>query len=199
MELTFSPTSPYTRKVLILAHELGIADKIKLMPINPRADTERLVPLNPLSKIPALITDKGEVIYDSPVICEYLDTEFGENRFIPADERRWQVLTVAALADGVLDAAILVRNERMRKAEQQSPEWTNWQMKRVNTGLDRLEQTIDGFGDAVDLRHAAVAAALGYLILRMADDGLLKSRPKLMNWYKANSLRPSFQKTEPRD
>jgi glutathione S-transferase len=199
MELTFSPTSPYTRKVLILAHELGIADKIKLMPINPRADTERLVPLNPLSKIPALITDKGEVIYDSPVICEYLDTEFGESRFIPADERRWQVLTVAALADGVLDAAILVRNERMRKAEQQSPEWTNWQMKRVNTGLDRLEQMIDGFGDAVDLRHAAVAAALGYLILRMADDGLLKSRPKLMNWYKTNSLRPSFQKTEPRD
>ena len=199
MELTFSPTSPYTRKVLILAHELGIADKIKLMPINPRADTERLVPLNPLSKIPALITDKGEVIYDSPVICEYLDTEFGESRFIPADERRWQVLTVAALADGVLDAAILVRNERMRKAEQQSPEWTNWQMKRVNTGLDRLEQMIDGFGDAVDLRHAAVAAALGYLVLRMADDGLLKSRPKLMNWYKTNSLRLSFQKTEPRD
>ena len=199
MELTFSPTSPYTRKVLILAHELGIADKIKLMPINPRTDTERLVPLNPLSKIPALLTDKGEAIYDSPVICEYLDTEFGKNRFIPADARRWQVLTVAALADGVLDAAILIRNERIRKAEQQSPEWTAWQMKRVNTGLDRLEQVVDGFGDTVDLRHAAVASALGYLILRMSDDELLKSRPKLVNWYKTNSQRPSFQKTEPKD
>ena len=200
MELTFSPTSPYTRKVLILAHELGIADKIKLMPINPRTDTERLVPLNPLSKIPALITDGGETIYDSPVICEYLDAEFGKNRFIPAaGAARWQVLTVAALADGILDAAILVRNERLRKAEQQSPEWTAWQMKRVNTGLDRLEQMIEGFGDAVDLRHAAVASTLGYLILRMPDDGLLKTRPKLTNWYKANSQRPSFQKTEPKE
>ena len=199
MELTFSPTSPYTRKILILAHELGIADRIKLMPINPRADTERLVPLNPLSKIPALVTDKGEAIYDSPVICEYLDTEFGKNRFIPAGEQRWQVLTVAALADGILDAAILVRNERARKAEQQSPEWIAWQMKRVNNGLDRLEQLVGGFGEAVDLRHAAVASALGYLILRMPDDGFLKSRPKLANWYKTNSQRPSFQKTEPKD
>ena len=97
MELTFSPTSPFVRKVLIIAHELGIADKIKLVPTNPRADTERLVPLNPLSKVPVMITGKGEAIYDSPVICEYLDTEFGKNRFIPVGDRRWHILTVAAL------------------------------------------------------------------------------------------------------
>lgn len=199
MELTFSPTSPFVRKVLIIAHELGIADKIKLVPTNPRADTERLVPLNPLSKVPVLITAKGEAIYDSPVICEYLDTEFGKNRFIPVGDRRWHILTVAALADGILDAAILVRNERLRLAENQSAGWTDWQMKRVNTGLDRLEALIDGLGDGVDLRHAAIASALGYLILRMPDDGLLKSRPKLANWYKAIAQRPSFQKTEPKE
>jgi glutathione S-transferase len=199
MELTFSPTSPFMRKVMIIAHEIGIADKIKLVPINPRADTERLVLLNPLSKIPVLTTDKGEAIYDSPVICEYLDTEFGQNRFIPVGDRRWQVLTVAALADGILDAAILVRNERLRLAENQSAGWTDWQMKRVNTGLDRLEGLVDGLGDGVDLRHAAIASAIGYLILRMSDDGLLKSRPKLANWYKAIGQRPSFQKTEPKE
>src|SRR5207249_2286271 len=93
MELTFSPTSPYTRKVLIIAHELGITDKIRLVPTHPRTDTERLVPLNPLSKIPVLITDKGEAIYDSPVICEYLDAEFAKHRFIPAaGDLRWQVM-----------------------------------------------------------------------------------------------------------
>ena len=199
MELTFSPTSPFVRKVLIIAHELGIADKIKLVPTNPRADTERLVPLNPLSKVPVLITAKGEAIYDSPVICEYLDTEFGKNRFIPVGDRRWHILTVAALADGILDAAILVRNERLRLAENQSAGWTDWQMKRVNTGLDRLEALVDSLGDGVDLRHAAIASALGYLILRMPDDGLLKSRPKLANWYKAIAQRPSFQKTEPKE
>ena len=72
----------------------------------------------------------------------------------------YAILTVAALADGLVDAAILVRSERVRKAEQQSSEWIAWQMQRVNTGLDRLEQTVDGFGDTIDLRHVAVASAL---------------------------------------
>ncbi len=198
MELTFSPTSPYTRKALIIAHELGIADRIKLVPINPRTDTAKLVPLNPLSKIPVLLTDKGEAIYDSPVICEYLDTEFGKHRFIPAaGERRWQLLTVAALADGILDAAILVRNERLRQAEQQSPEWTDWQLKRINAGLDRLEQTIDSFGGDLDIRHIAVVSALGYLDYRMADDRFLEKRPRLTQWFKAISQRPSIKNTGP--
>ena len=200
MELTFSPTSPYTRKALIIAHELGIADKVKLMPINPRADTERLVPLNPLSKIPALITDSGEAIYDSPVICEYLDTAFGNYRFIPREgAERWRVLTIAALADGILDAAILVRNERARPAAQQSAEWTSWQMKRVNTALDRLEQTVGSLEGAFDLRHAAIVSALGYLDYRMSADGLFESRPKLAKWFAEIRKRPSVKKTEPKE
>ena len=72
-------------------------------------------------------------------------------------------------------------------------------MKRVNTGLDRLEALAESLGEDVDLRHAAIASTLGYLILRMPEDGLLKSRPKLANWYKAIGQRPSFQKTEPKE
>src|SRR5205823_13341575 len=84
MELRYSVTSPYARKVRVIAHELGITDKIQMIKTDPRGDAAVLVPLNPLSKIPALNTDSGEVLYDSPVICEFLDAEHGGNRYFPA-------------------------------------------------------------------------------------------------------------------
>jgi glutathione S-transferase len=198
MKLSYTPSSPYTRKVLVIAHEIGITDKIELFTINPRTETDKLVPYNPLSKIPVLITDKGEAIYDSPVICEFIDTEYGGNCFLPrSGDRRWQILTGAALADGVLDAAILVRNERLRPAERQFAEWSDWQMKRVNTGLDRLEQTIGSFGNALDLRHVGTGCTLGYLEYRLGAERLLDKRPRLKTWYAALMQRPSFQKTMP--
>lgn len=198
MKLSFTPSSPYTRKVLVVAHELGIADRIEPFTINPRTETEKLVPLNPLSKIPVLITDSGEAIYDSPVICEYIDAEFGNGRFLPrSGALRWQVLTGAALADGILDAAILIRNERARPVDRQFAEWTDWQMRRVNTGLDRLEETLDSLGSELDLRHVGAGCTLGYLEYRLPEERLLDRRPRLKAWYAVLLRRPSFQKTMP--
>jgi glutathione S-transferase len=199
MELTFSATSPYARKVLIIAHELGILDKIKLVATNPRTDAARLVPLNPLSKIPVLITDAGEPIYDSPVICDYLDAEYGGHRLTGSGAPRWRALTVQALADGILDAALLVRYERQRKPEIQSAEWIAGQLKRVNDGLDGLERMAESFGDGFDLRHVATVSTVGYLHFRFTAEIPIDKRPRLAAWFKAISQRPSVQKTAPKD
>src|SRR3982074_2322854 len=101
MELKFSGLSPYVRKVLVVAHEVGVADRIHRTPVNVRDEPERIAPFNPLGKIPVLITDSGEALYDSPVICEYLDAEFGGQRLLPASgPRRWSVMTRGGRAAG---------------------------------------------------------------------------------------------------
>ena len=105
MELKYSPLSPFARKILIIAHELGIISRFDLQRVSTRNDAEKLTVFNPLGKIPVLVTDSGAVIYDSAVICEFLDAEFGGHRFIPASGlRRWEVLTRVALSDGVTEA-----------------------------------------------------------------------------------------------
>jgi glutathione S-transferase len=183
---------------MVVAHEIGIADKIQGVMTNPRTESEKLLPLNPLSKIPVLVTDAGETIYDSPVICEYLDTEFGDQKLLPPKGKlRWEVLTIAALADGILDAAILGRNERLREEGTKSAEAIEWQMKRIRTGLDRLERIVPSLAGAFDLRHVGIGCALGYLDYRMREEGFFDARPKLKDWFAAAMQRPSFQKTMP--
>ena len=117
MELRYGTLSPYVRKVRVVAEELGIADRIKLVLTNTREKPEEIVPLNPLGKIPTLLTDDGMILFDSPVVCEYLDATFGSNRLLPASgPRRWEVMTSVALADGIIDSAIMSRQEKARPA-----------------------------------------------------------------------------------
>lgn len=198
MELKFSGLSPYVRKVNIVAHEHGLADRLRLTPVNTRSEPEKIAPHNPLGKIPVLITDAGETIYDSPVICEYLDAEFGNHRLLPAaGPRRWQIMTMVALADGLLDAALLVRHERARPAAEQSAEWTELQLGKVHRALGYFEGTVETFSPELDMAQVAVGAAVGYVPLRLLDlDGLPKW-PKLKAWYAKQSLRPSFKNTTP--
>ncbi|MGE3148827.1 MAG: glutathione S-transferase N-terminal domain-containing protein [Pseudorhodoplanes sp.] len=199
MELAYSTTSPFVRKVLIVAQELGIADRIKNVPTHPHTDKDRLTPINPLSMVPAFKTDAGEALFDSPVICDYLDVTFGKNRFIPASgDRRWQVLKIQALADGVLDASLLVRYELGRPAAQQSAEWKDRQMGRMRDGIDALEKVVDSFGSEIDLRHVAVACMIGYVLLRFPDDKMFDKAPKLTAFYKTIMQRPSFATTAPK-
>ena len=198
MELKFSPLSPYVRKVSVTAHELGIADRIRLTKVNTREEPDKIAPFNPLGKIPALVTDTGAVIYDSPVICEYLDAEFGNHRLLPAaGAPRWNILTRVALADGTIDAAILIRHERLRAAEKQEQDWIDWQLRKVFAGLDQMEQTIDAGGDALDLGKIAVACALGYMPLRIVELEGLTRWPRLKAWYEAMSQREPFRLTKP--
>ncbi len=198
MELKFGGLSPYVRKVNIVAHEHGLAQRLRLTPLNTRTEPEKLAPLNPLGKIPVLITDAGDAIYDSPVICEYLDAEFGRHRLLPArGPRRWQILTMAALADGLLDAALLVRHERARPAELQSAEWTELHLRKVNLALDHFEQAVDTLGPELDMAQVGLGAALGYIPLRLLDLEGLPKWPKLKAWYTAQMQRPSFKNTTP--
>jgi glutathione S-transferase len=198
MELKYAQLSPYVRKVLVVAHELGLASRIRLTAIDTRAEPDKIAPTNPLGKIPVLVTDSGAVLYDSPVICEYLDAEFGGHRFLPASGlRRWEVMTRVALADGIMDAAILVRQERARAAERQSAEWIEWQLRKVNGALDRCEATMDISGDELDMGRIALGCALGYVPLRLPDFGGLPRWPRLAAWYEALLRRPSFQRTTP--
>ena len=198
MELKFSPLSPYARKVTVTAHELGIAGRIRLTTVKTREEPESVAPFNPLGKIPALVTDGGAVIFDSPVICEYLDAEFGNHRLLPATgARRWDILTRMALADGTIDAGLLVRHERARPAERQSQDWIDWQLRKVFGALDRLEQDIETIGGAIDLGTIAVGCALGYLPLRVAELQGLPRWPRLRAWYEGVSQREAFHLTAP--
>ena len=198
MELLYSPLSPYVRKVMVVAHELGIVDRIRVTRIDTRAERDRIVGSNPLGKIPALITGAGAVIYDSPVICEYLDAEYGGHRLLPATgARRWEILTRMALADGLMDAAILVRHERAREPAKRSDEWAAWQLTKVSAGLDALEARVDTFGDALDLGQIALACAMGYMPLRLDEFAGYPRWPGLRAWADRLGAREAFRRTVP--
>jgi glutathione S-transferase len=198
MELKYAPVSPYVRKVMVVAHEVGIAERLTLTPVKTLEEPEKIVPWNPLGKIPALVLDDGSVLYDSPVICEYLDTEFGGRRLLAASgERRWRTLTRVALVDGILDAAILTRMDRLRPAAQQSADWISRQLGKMLRGLDTLEHEAATFGSDLDLGLVAVGCALGYLPVRIPESVDPARWPRLAEWYAKALQRPSFAKTVP--
>jgi glutathione S-transferase len=198
MELLFSGLSPYVRKVSIVAHEHGLADRLRLTKVNTRSEPEKITPYNALAKIPVLITDQGVALSDSTVICEYLDAEFGDCRLLPrSGPRRWEILTICALADGLLDAALLARLERARLASEQSADWIALQLGKVNRGLDRLEQIVDACGSDLDMAQVGMGAAAGYIPLRLPDFEGLPKWPKLKAWYESQLRRPSFASTVP--
>ena len=119
MKLYFSPTSPYVRKCLVSAHELGLVDRIQLLAANahPVQRDATLIASNPLGKVPTLLTDDGTPLYDSRVICEYLDHLAGGSLFPRTGDARWAALTLQSLADGMLDAALLARYEQAVRPE----------------------------------------------------------------------------------
>jgi glutathione S-transferase len=197
MELKFSALSPYVRKVTITAHELGIADRIRLAKVDTRNEPEKITPLNPVGKIPALVTDAGEVLFDSVVICEYLTAEFGGERLLPArGAARYEVLTRTAFADGMTDAAILVRHERARDRSKQSDEWIEWQLRKVFNALDHFEARATE-RVSLDLGDIALGASLGYMPLRIDEVAGLPRWPRLRAWYDRAAQRDSFRATAP--
>lgn len=201
MELKYAQLSPFGRKVLIVAHEAGITERIRLTPVSTRGEPEKITPFNPLGKIPVLVTDAGAVIYDSSVICEYLNAEFCSHRLLPASGmRRWEILTRAALADGIIEAGVAVRYERARPQAEQSATAAEWQLKKIRAGLDQIENDIEYWGNQLDLAQIGLAAALGYVPLRVEEIAGLKPWPKLTAWYARQSAeRASFAATAPRE
>ncbi len=199
MQMYSSPSSPFARKARVTAHELGLDARITLInislsPVNPH---QELRAHNPLGKLPALITDTGETLYDSPVICEYLDALAGGGRIFPASgPARWTALRRQALADGLTDATVLVRYETAaRPTTLQWQQWIEGQFLKVRTALDALET--EDLGGAFDIGAISVACALGYLDFRFPEERWRETRPRLAAWHAALSERPSLASSRP--
>lgn len=201
MKLYYTPTSPFVRKVLIAAHEVGLADRIEttLLRPSPMTPSPELSQQNPLSKIPALILDDGHALYDSPVICEYLSSIGARPLFPERGDARWRALRLQALSDGVLDAGILSFYERTQRPEAlQWAAWLDGQTAKVNQGLDALEREAASFGDEVSIATISAAAAVGWLAFRAPAGDPLSGRPQLARWFGEFSLRPSMVATAPK-
>ena len=199
MQLRYSPTSPYVRKVSVCAIELGLAERIERIPTDTLDPNSDLAEHNPLVKVPALILEGGEVLYDSPVICEYLDSlHDGAKIFPPAGPERWTALRRQALGDGILDAAILRMLETLRRPE--ALRWRGWidkQTGKVTRALDRLEAEAEALEGPLTIGQITIGCALGYLDFRFADDKWRAGRPNLAAWHEDFAGRPSMQETDP--
>ena len=193
--------SPFVRKVRVAAMELGLDKRIELVTVatTPVAMSAELAKVNPLGKLPALVADDGDLLFDSAVIVEYLDALAGGGKIIPATgPARWRVKRTEALADGLADAAILVRYETfLRPPEKQWADWIAGQKQKVAQALDALEGQSWLFDDKVDAGKIAVGCALGYLDLRFADLGWRKKCETLGRWYDGFAKRPSMEATKP--
>ena len=199
MKLYYSATSPYVRKVNVCAIELGLDEKLERIFTNPWEKDDKLLADNPLSKVPTLITDDGIVLYDSPVICEYLDTVQGGGVLIPASgTEHWNVLRLQALGDGILDAAVLRFLERKRPNFQQSSECDSIQQSAIQRALESLESKVNEWKADVTIGQIAVACALGYLDFRFAEDNWRQGQPGLTGWFETFAQRESMQATIPK-
>jgi glutathione S-transferase len=200
MKLHWSPRSPFVRKVMVAAHELGLAERITTIRTVAAMNTPNAALLadNPLSKIPTLVLESGEVLYDSLTICEYLDHLAGGGRLFPqAGPARWQALTWQSLGNGFLDALILWRNEREKPAERQTQAWMDAFAVKTEKTLERLEgQTAALDATPFNIGHVTIGCALSYLDFRFADLDWRAGHPKLAAWHAATRARPSFQATD---
>ena len=199
MKMFHSPASPYVRKVRAVAIECGMLDKIENLscaasPINRDAT---IVAANPLGQVPTFFTDDGMVLYDSRVICEYVDS-LGGGKLFGTGAARWQALVDQSLGDGILGAALLARYETFLRPE--ALRWSNWtdgQLDKVAKSIDAIEKVASGYGSRVDIGTITIGCALGYLDFRFPDLGWRKGHDKTAAWFKSFDERPSMKATRP--
>ncbi|OUL99657.1 glutathione S-transferase [Variovorax sp. JS1663] len=196
MKILFSPFSPYVRKCLVTAHELGLSERLQLLPSNahPVQRDREIIASNPLGKVPTFFADDGRVLYDSRVICEYLNDLAGGVLFPAPGAQRWDALTLQSLGDGILDAALLARYEDVARPEPQRwAEWRAAQLDKAETSLAHLNARPALLEGRVDIGAIAVGCALWYLDLRFADFGWRDRHPQVAQWYDGFGARPSMR------
>ena len=196
MKLLYSPTSPYARKVRIVAIEKGLADRVEIVGVDVLGKPDMVRGDNPLAKIPTLVRDDGAALFDSPVICEYLDTLAPTPKLIPEGAARFDVLMRQALADGAMDAAFNLVMERRRPEAQRSEEWTTRWTNAITGALTTLDAELPA-APAFDLGWIAALAAGDYVEFRLADLGLAAKTPKLTAWRAQMAARASVGETAP--
>ena len=202
MKLHWSPRSPYVRKVMVVAHELGLADRMETVRtvvggITPHLELMRE---NPLGKIPTLVLEDGTILYDSPVICEYLDTLHAGEKLFPAWPERLTALRRLALGDGMLDIALAWLSERFRPVEKQSaPHMALWEGK-IRSCVDALEHEADALAAGrFTIGHIAIGIALSYLDFRYGDLRWRDGHTRLAVWHATFDARPSVVANPPVD
>lgn len=202
MKLFYSPASPFVRKVMVSAHLRGLEDKIELLPSAawPVKRDSNIVRHNPSGKVPTMLLKDGSAIYDSRVICEYLDN-FGKapKLFPRKGAERWAALTLAALADEALDAALLARYEAIARPEdKQWKDWSKGQLDKISSSLDEMEKHwIKHIRESLDIGTVTAGCFLGYLDFRFADLHWRDSHRKLSAWFRTFSKLPAMAKTVP--
>ena len=203
MKLHWSPRSPFVRKVMIVLHETGLDGKVERVRSVAAMATPNpaIMADNPLSQIPALVMDNGLPLFDSPVICEYLDTLHDGAKFFPAaGDARWLALRRQALGDGMMAILLLWRQERMKTPAQQLPDWLAAFKVKIDTGLARLETEAGALAlDGFDIGHVTIGCLLSYLDYRFADLDWRAGHPALAAWHATFDQRPSALATMPDD
>lgn len=196
MKLAYSPASPYVRKVTACAIARGIDDRIERWKV---ATTDpALVEFNPLSKVPSLILEDGTVLYDSPVICEYLDSIGSAPPLFPAPgPARWKALTQEALGDGILDATQPRRRELTLPQDEGRKAYIELQRGKVSRALAVLEKQAAQLGELTTIGEITVGCALGYLDFRYANEPWRPGHPRLEAWYAKVLKLPPLAQTMP--
>lgn len=201
MQLITADASPFVRKVRVLILELGLQDSVTLIDpglVNPVANNDNVNALNPLGMIPALELDDGDSLYDSVVICEYLN-QLADGPFFPSDSsRRFRTLRLQALGDGILDISVALRYQTaLRPPELQWQEWIDNQNAKVERGLDALEAGCNQFEASPLIGEITVACALGYRDFRFTHNDWRAGRPELTRWFEQMMRRDSLASTVP--
>lgn len=198
MRLHHSPNSPFVRKVRVAATEIGLIDRLELFVDDPRQADSPIARFNPLRRIPALELGDGESLFESVLICEYLDSlHDGPKLFPPIGPARWQALRLHALGDGAMTYAVFRINETRRPEGERSPTMmARWQ-RDVGGTLDALEGRARELDGPITIGTVAVGCMLGYLDFRFPQDDWRRSHPALKRWYEGWSKRPSMASTVP--
>lgn len=198
MKLYSSKTSPYARKVRVTVITLRLSERVEVVEQAPRDNSTGFFDVNPLARIPTLMTDDGIVLYDSPVIVDYLNSFAGGTLIPIAAAERWDALRRQALADGILDTALPLRGELLRVKELQSEELITRNRATIARGLNVAERdAATGDDQRFDIGTIAMACTLGWLDFRIPDLNWRATRPALTSWLQVIEQHPSLQSTRP--
>jgi glutathione S-transferase len=200
MKLFYTRPSPYARKARAAAIELGLEDRIEFIEVatltHPTNHIPDLLRENPLQKVPVLVTDDGQRLFDSVVIAEYLNALAGGTLF-PKHERRWSALKLHALAQGIMDAGVAVRLESLRTEDKKWDEWIEAQLRKVRNGLDAVDAEAELLSGSFHIGHLALACAIEWLAFRNVYTEIEAGRPRLAAWFQPVRERPSLAATRP--
>ena len=197
MKIAYSAASPYVRKVMACAIARGLNDKIERWTVG--TTDPALLPFNPLSKVPSFVTDDGMMLYDSPVICEYLDSLGSAPQLFPAaGPARWNALRQQALGDGILDASQPRRREIALPQDDGRKAYIDLQRGKVSRAVDVLEKEAGTFGELKTIGEITIGCALGYLDFRFANEPWRPGHPQLDAWYAKVVKLPPLAETMPK-